>query len=241
MQNIDARLRAVIAYKFDTSRRFKQLQDATGIDANRWKAVWHSRQRAMPDMIETIGKAFPQYAFWITTGISDPNHGHVAPGDYGFPRHGEEQPSSNRYFREALAARAAAEAVTTRWMDADFEDPELTLQMVSDDRALRAAHQMGLPETEELDESLNRIRFAAKLRKAEIAVHGNMPDLDHDETEAALKPIKRLLTESMQSYEKLEMVVEMEGVQRKIAHLDEIIKRYRGRKTPDAPSTLADG
>jgi uncharacterized protein YoaH (UPF0181 family) len=232
MQNIDGRLRAVIDLKFETSRRFKHLQDETGIDANRWKAVWHGRQRVMPDMIETIGKAFPQYAFWMITGISDPQHGHVAPGDYGFPRHGEEQPSSNRYFREALAARAAAQAAMTKWMDADFDDPEQTLLIASDDQFLRGAHLIEPAETPELSDSLRRVHFAAKLRQAEIAVHGNMPDLDHDETEAALKPIKRLLTESMQSYEKLQMVAEMEGIQRKIACLDEIVMRHRGVTKP---------
>jgi len=232
MQNIDARLRAVIDFKFDTSRRFKQLQDETGIDANRWKAVWHGRQRAMPDMIETIGKAFPQYAFWLVTGLSDPQHGHVAPGDNGFPRQGEEQPSSNRYFLEASAARAAFEAAITKWADETLGDPEMTRLLVSDDQVLRGAHRMELPEAQELHQNLERVRFAAKLRQAEIAVYGDMPDLDHDETEAALKPVKRLLTESMQGYAKHRMDSEMEVVRRKIAHLDEIIKRYRARSKP---------
>ena len=216
---IEARLRALIEQAISTERKWKELEKLTGIASSSWVDFNRGKKRATADMIEAVSVVWPQYAFWLATGISDPQHGHVAPGDYGFPRRGEEQPSSSRYFREALAARAAAEAAMTKWMDADFENPELTLLIASEDQFLRGAHLIEPAETPELSDSLTRVRFAASLRRAEIAVHEDMPHLDHDETEAALKPLKRLLAELKGNFEKLNLVEEMEAVQRKIERL----------------------
>lgn len=81
--NIDERLIALINWTTSPAKRFKELEEKTGISSNRWQSVWHARQRAMPDMIEIIGRLYPEYAFWLVTGISDFEHGHNRPGPHG--------------------------------------------------------------------------------------------------------------------------------------------------------------
>jgi hypothetical protein len=50
---------------------FERLTEYTGTSTQRWRKVFHRRQRPTPDMIEALARLFPQYAFWIATGISD--------------------------------------------------------------------------------------------------------------------------------------------------------------------------
>lgn len=90
--NIDERLVTLIEHTTTQSKRFKELEEKTGISSNRWQSVWHKRQRAMPDMIEVVARLNPEFAFWLVTGLSDPVHGH-------------DQPNLNRTFRRRTAAR----------------------------------------------------------------------------------------------------------------------------------------
>ncbi|WP_321968950.1 hypothetical protein [Paraburkholderia tropica] len=83
---------------------FERLTEYTGISAQRWRKVLHRRQRPTPDMIEALARLFPQYAFWIVTGITDSSHGHVAPVNaQTFPeRLHVEAVAANQYFRRSL-------------------------------------------------------------------------------------------------------------------------------------------
>lgn len=71
------RLREIVQAETTSHRRFKELEEQTGIAANTWKSWWHGRQRPTTDMIERIARTWPQYAFWLATGIDDWEHGHV--------------------------------------------------------------------------------------------------------------------------------------------------------------------
>lgn len=77
--NIDQRLIELIENTTSAAKRFKELEEKTGISSNRWQSVWHKRQRAMPDMIEVICRLHPEFAFWLVTGIADSAHGHHKP------------------------------------------------------------------------------------------------------------------------------------------------------------------
>ncbi|WP_144155288.1 hypothetical protein [Paraburkholderia sp. BCC1885] len=83
---------------------WERLHGFTGISAQRWRKAFMRRQRATPDMIQAMAHAFPQYAFWIATGITDATNGHIAPVNVQvFPEHlHTEDPTSTRYFRKAL-------------------------------------------------------------------------------------------------------------------------------------------
>ncbi|WP_438391686.1 hypothetical protein [Caballeronia sp. DA-9] len=83
---------------------WERLHGFTGISAQRWRKAFMRRQRATPDMIQAMAHAFPQYAFWIATGITDSTNGHIAPVNVeSFPeRLHAEDTASTRYFRKAL-------------------------------------------------------------------------------------------------------------------------------------------
>jgi len=83
---------------------FERLTEYTGISTQRWRKVFHRRQRPTPDMIEALARLFPQYAFWIATGITDSSNGHVAPANaQTFPeRLYVEAEAASQYFRRSL-------------------------------------------------------------------------------------------------------------------------------------------
>lgn len=83
MDNISQRMRAVIEEKTSATRRHKELEAATGLEADAWKAWWNGRQRPNEEMIQAVARAWPQYALWIAIGETDPLHGHNDP--YGPP------------------------------------------------------------------------------------------------------------------------------------------------------------
>ena len=78
-KNLADRMLVVIQAKTESKRRFKEMEELTGIPSDRWSAFSLGRQRPTAEMIEAVCKAWPQYAFWISLGITDPENGHVAP------------------------------------------------------------------------------------------------------------------------------------------------------------------
>ncbi|CAM2194586.1 protein of unknown function [Paraburkholderia kururiensis] len=231
MQNIDVRLRAVIEHEFATSRRFKTLQDATGIDANRWKAVWHGRQRVMPDMIEAIAKRYPQYAFWLAAGISDPAYGHVAPGKEGFPVAAEAQQTTTRYFQEAIKAKQAAMNAFQAW-EPDAFDGSVSGEdwFVLTDGMLRSMKNIHSARTDELLECNKKVLLAQRLRQAELAMRDDMPDLDFDETEVALEKLKSALLPIEEHARQTGMVAEYEQCLKRVAAIDRLIALHRSQR-----------
>lgn len=83
---------------------FERLTEYTGISTQRWRKVLHRRQRPTSDMIEALARLFPQYAFWLATGITDSSNGHVAPSNaQTFPERLQvEADAANQYFRRSL-------------------------------------------------------------------------------------------------------------------------------------------
>lgn len=55
-------------------RKFKQLEEWTGVASDRWSALSLGRQRPTAEMIEGLCKHFPELALWITTGTTDPEN-----------------------------------------------------------------------------------------------------------------------------------------------------------------------
>lgn len=57
------------------------MEQLTGIRALTWQNFDRGRQRANDEMLEALGRVWPQYAFWLMTGKTDPEHGHLSPED----------------------------------------------------------------------------------------------------------------------------------------------------------------
>lgn len=79
-QSIRDRVLLVIRAVTTDNRRFKELEERTRVPAATWRSFWN-RDGALPSgaMLEELGREWPQFAFWILTGIDDWENGHVAP------------------------------------------------------------------------------------------------------------------------------------------------------------------
>ncbi|GEM_PF-1995064 len=68
---MQTRLIELIDKTTSSSRRFKELEEKTGIAATSWQKVHIGRQRATQQMIEAICCVYPTCALWLTTGKID--------------------------------------------------------------------------------------------------------------------------------------------------------------------------
>lgn len=57
----------------------KDMERLTGIDRDKWNAVRAKRRRVNEDDIEAFNEAFPQFAYWLTTGKTIPEAGQISP------------------------------------------------------------------------------------------------------------------------------------------------------------------
>jgi hypothetical protein len=63
------------------------------------------RQRPTWEMIELVGRTWPEFAFWLVTGIDDPEHGHQQISRY----HRPQQRKATAYFAAKLRSRTTGE------------------------------------------------------------------------------------------------------------------------------------
>jgi hypothetical protein len=108
-QRIDLRARTILLIEAVTSsaRRFKELETLTRVPSATWRSFWN-RDGALPSgtMLEEIGREWPQFAFWLITGLDDWQNGHVAPATASYlPEHvrSESVPTS-AYFSARMRA-----------------------------------------------------------------------------------------------------------------------------------------
>lgn len=103
--NIRSRLIEIIKERTDEARRFKSLEELTRISGATWRTFWNRNSAPSGEMIEAISMQWPQYAFWLATGGTDPVAGHVAPrGVEGlWESVNEEVPEANEYFQYQMS------------------------------------------------------------------------------------------------------------------------------------------
>ncbi|OXH93232.1 hypothetical protein CA830_08850 [Burkholderia multivorans] len=106
--NIADRMQAIIDANTSEGRRFKTLEEMSGIAAVSWRKAYLRGQRPTAEMIEAVAQKWPQHAFWLVTGIPDPDYGHVAPlstGTYTVVK-GKEQEHSTLEFLFLIEKRS---------------------------------------------------------------------------------------------------------------------------------------
>lgn len=120
---------------------WERLGEQTGIPSQRWRSVLARRQKATPAMIENLAKRWPQYAFWLVTGITDVANGHRAPiNAVTFPeRLQADDGVSAAYFRTCLLL--AAKLYEEAGVDLDSD----AARMEASTRTLQLAHYDGGP------------------------------------------------------------------------------------------------
>ena len=101
---IRSRLLEIIKQGTDEARRFKSLEQMTKISGATWRTFWNRSGAPSGEMIEAIAAQWPQYAFWLATGATDPAAGHVAPSSAQglLDNENEEIPEATEYFQYQL-------------------------------------------------------------------------------------------------------------------------------------------
>lgn len=78
MQDIQDRFRSVIRYNTSDTRRYAEMEALTGIPAASWNKAFNRKQRPTPEMIQAVAQLWPEFAFWLATGVTDARHGHIS-------------------------------------------------------------------------------------------------------------------------------------------------------------------
>lgn len=73
------RIKEVIDTVVPRHRRFKALEELSGVYAQTWRSIYEGRQRATEAAILALCKNWPKYAYWLGTGMTDEEHGHSSP------------------------------------------------------------------------------------------------------------------------------------------------------------------
>lgn len=83
---------------------WERLSEYTKINSKRWRKVYSREQRITSDMLEALSKLFPEYAFWLATGITDITNGHTAPDTaQTFPeRFNYQSHATHMYFSKSI-------------------------------------------------------------------------------------------------------------------------------------------
>lgn len=58
---------------------WEYLGNVTNIPSQSWRSAYNRRQKPTLQMMEAVSRIWPQYAFWLMTGITDATNGHLAP------------------------------------------------------------------------------------------------------------------------------------------------------------------
>lgn len=99
-------LLSFVSESLDSKHGFwTDLGKASGIETARWRKIFNRRQRITSDMLEALSLQYPQYAFWLVTGITDAINGHVAPKNtqtFPEPTFSWAARSSNKYFSASI-------------------------------------------------------------------------------------------------------------------------------------------
>lgn len=237
MDTITERMMLIIKEKTSERRRWKEMEEFTGIAATTWQNLGRRKQRALADMVEAVGKAWPEHAFWLITGLTDPSYGHVGANEScGYPKPGAALETTNRYFQSALEARALArEAVMAWWLEELGEElgGMAAAELINDQLLRSAGSILRRNEGEDSDvrvakfnAAMRKISLANSLRKAELLLDTER-DLDYEKTEQLVLNVEAILS-SISETARLEKIdVDFDVMNSRLLKLKEMIARHK--------------
>ncbi|WP_308924614.1 hypothetical protein [Janthinobacterium sp. J1-1] len=175
LKTIFDRFQALISAKTHEARRFKELEEVSGIAAVSWRKAFTKGQRPTAEMIESVSKVWPEYAFWLVTGTPDPVAGHI-----GISTNKDEtleylglwtdktSPYSSRFFREVISEREIIDQRTDDKGDGGISSAERT--------AIIGTEEMRFKEIEHRIASFRQARKAEEYPESEESYLNNLPD-----------------------------------------------------------------
>jgi len=70
----------VITVVKESGLKNPELENRTGINRYTWQNIRNKPERALKtEEIEAVVQLFPEYAYWITTGLTIPEVGQISP------------------------------------------------------------------------------------------------------------------------------------------------------------------
>lgn len=165
--NIEVRMLVLIQALTKGKNDWKHLENITGIKAVKWRHVNSGVTKPSIEMLEALCRAFPEHAFWLTTGLTDYEAGHTAPqanvafpGNLGtfFPN---ETPYTTEYFRTCLNALDTVTTSFAQMLEKGHRPLTKGEYAHQFDRSINFSIQLGAEETINSVGS-NRLREIAK-------------------------------------------------------------------------------
>ncbi len=194
---LQSRLLMLIREEVKQSRKFKELENLTGIPADRWSAVEHGRQRPTCEMIEAVCKQWPQYAYWLATGFVDSNYGHSVPFIEAWQHMRKNTPESYKYLKLAIEAvdksndyaeKLSTSKIYEKWMENKNNPSTLNIPVQNLGEQLAKFEQ---PDLKNLHEILFKMNVASSLRWAEITLENIEQILDKKDVKTILEIVAR--------------------------------------------------
>ncbi|WP_146009755.1 hypothetical protein [Janthinobacterium sp. ROICE36] len=167
MERISDRIRTTIEHKLDGKKRTQTLEASTGIAGETWRKLLSGKQNATLVMLEAVCKQWPEYAFWLATGVSDERYGHQKPRA-DFSAHGQltESAISSRLFSELV--KISGNATTRKPVSLD------ELETLTEFEMINASEEKPRGPT-------NRIDVLEKIRWVEIFLDNYIVELGIDD------------------------------------------------------------
>ncbi|MXS85447.1 hypothetical protein ABO04_05840 [Nitrosomonas sp. HPC101] len=227
VQTLEDRLRLLITTVTSAERKWKDMERATGIPATSWVDFYRGKKRATAETIEAVSRVWPQYSFWLSTGITDPQYGHVSP----LPHTDKEVPSATRYFIALLEEKRVREKFANRWLQEDLGE-DFTLQWFGTEAYIMVRNIEILdPRSEsEVLQATRETRHTKHLRRVEIMALDAMPALDYEQTEKFLPVLKALLQGLTDTSLGKENKLTLGRINKIIDDMSIRVKRYNERK-----------
>jgi hypothetical protein len=76
---IGSRMKLLILATTPEKRRFPILEGLTGVAENTWRTWWTKGATPSGALVEGVSRAWPEYAFWLASGLTDVEFGHRMP------------------------------------------------------------------------------------------------------------------------------------------------------------------
>lgn len=73
------RFNAIIDFVTTSTRRWKELEELTGISTHSWQKAYLGKQRPTAEMLEAVCQHWPDFAFWLMTGLTNLSAFHKCP------------------------------------------------------------------------------------------------------------------------------------------------------------------
>ncbi|WP_318827159.1 hypothetical protein [Burkholderia cepacia] len=153
--DITLRIHLLLRHLTGNQHKWAALAKITGIKAVKWRHVYIGINKPSIAMLDALCQSFPNYAFWLATGITDYQAGHQAPQpnlEFPFKHDSFKDPNesdvSTEYFRESIDSLKIATKNLLQLIHKEIECPltqKSLIDILCDEHSKYS--QFKLPET----------------------------------------------------------------------------------------------